>query len=366
MPSLNGAVDTAKNSTMKQSNGPKPKQASASKEQQDAQQKQQSEKVRAQQKEETSKAAKSAMEAQSQAKELTQAAAGAGDPDERQRLLNEALQKEVEAESFGKTAKYLNTGAFQGLIAGTGLGSGIGVGLGTLTGSLVGGTTGVLTGGLGAGIGAGVGAMHGPFFKMGNVMGEGIKKITGNLPGWKATEEQKQALEKMVNGVKEQDRPKDDELTQLAGGGGEVAAGKGYTGAREDPKGEKGTSSSGSQKQGGKPKSDATNLLVESAANQTANKRTQGHDSQAGEPVASAQSKPAGRSASQTKSGQANNPTPSKPPAQGRSMTHDQPQGRKPSTASGGATSKEPKGSTSSTQSQKPKKPPRKLEIRSK
>lgn len=185
-------------------------------------------------KEETSKAANKALEAQKKAKELTQAAAAAGDPEERQKLLNQALEKEVEAETFGKTAKYLQSGAFQGLCAGAGIGGSIGVSLGVLTGTLVGGTTGIVTGGLGAGIGLGVGALHGPWFKVGELMGSGIRKITGDIPGWKATEEQKNALEKMINGVREQDRPNDEELVQMSEEGGKVEVGKGYVGQRKE------------------------------------------------------------------------------------------------------------------------------------
>jgi hypothetical protein len=111
---------------------------------------------------ETAEAARKAIEAQKKAKELTEAAAGAGDPDERQKLLNQALEKEVEAETFGKTARYLQSGAFQGICAGAGLGGGIGVSLGVLTGTLVGGTTGTITGGLGAGIGLGGEWLHRP------------------------------------------------------------------------------------------------------------------------------------------------------------------------------------------------------------
>lgn len=91
---------------------------------------------------EARKAAQKSLKLQKQAKELINAAAGAGDPDERQKLLQQALEKEVEAGTFGKTARYLNTGEFQGLCAGAGLGAGIGIGLGTLTGTIVGGTTG--------------------------------------------------------------------------------------------------------------------------------------------------------------------------------------------------------------------------------
>lgn len=192
-----------------------------------------------QRKKESADAARKALEAERKAHELTQAAAAAGDPDVRQKLLNEALEKEVEAETFGKTAKYLNSGAFQGLCAGAGLGGGIGIWLGVLTGTLVGGTTGVVTGSLGGGLGATIGYAHGPWFSVGKMMGEGIRKITGDIPGWKATDEQKSALEKMINGVKDQERPLEDELVVMSNGG-TVVAGKGYTGQREADEGEKG------------------------------------------------------------------------------------------------------------------------------
>jgi hypothetical protein len=84
-----------------------------------------------------------------------------------------------------------------------------------------------------------VGAAHGPFFSVGQAMGDGLRKITGDLPGWKATEEQKQALERMVYDVKEQERPQQHELLELSEGGGTIAAGKGYTGQRDADEGEK-------------------------------------------------------------------------------------------------------------------------------
>lgn len=175
-------------------------------------------------KKESSKAAQAALAAQKKATELIQAAAGAGDPKERQKLLNEALQKEIEAESFGKTAKYISSGTFQGLAAGTGIGVGTGAGLGTLTGTLVGGVSSLVTGGLGAAVGTGVGALHGPFFKLGDVAGNAISKITGTIPGWEATEEQKKTLEKMLGQVNEQDFPNSEELQAMSGGGAKVAA----------------------------------------------------------------------------------------------------------------------------------------------
>lgn len=163
-------------------------------------------------KQEASKTAQAALEAQREAQKLTKAAAGAGDPEERQRLLNEALQKEMEAGSLGKTAKYLTSGSFQGLVAGTGIGTGVGAGLGTLTGTLVGGVTSLVTGG----VGAGVGALHGPFIQMGEVAGEGVRSVTGTIPGWEATEEQRKTLEKMVGQINDQDRPSEHDLTAMS------------------------------------------------------------------------------------------------------------------------------------------------------
>ncbi|KAK3680747.1 hypothetical protein LTR37_021081 [Vermiconidia calcicola] len=177
-----------------------------------------------QRKQETSQAAQKSIELKKKAQELRQAAAGAGDPDHRQKLLNEALNKEVEAESFGKTARYLQSG----------------VGLGTITGTLVGGVTSTVTGGLGAAVGAGVGYLHGAWFKVGDLAGNTLRKVTGDLPGWKSTPEQKQALEKMVNGVKEQDPPSEEELKSMSEEGGKVPSEKGYTGQRPDDEKEKG------------------------------------------------------------------------------------------------------------------------------
>lgn len=164
---------------------------------------------------ESAKAARQAQKAKRKAKELRDAAYGAGDPEERQKLLERAIDKEIEAESFGKTAKYLRSGTFQGMAMGTGIGVVPGLTLGTLTGTLVGGLTSLITGGLGAGVGALSGWIHGPFWNMGEVAGKGIQRITGNLPGWVATDQQKRTLEKMLGQIKEEDMPDDDELQQM-------------------------------------------------------------------------------------------------------------------------------------------------------
>lgn len=183
---------------------------------------------------ESAKAAQRSVELQNKARELSQAAAGAGDPEERQKLLNEALNKQVEAESFGKWAKYLQSGSFQGLAAGAGIGSVPGLTLGTLTGTLVGGLTTLITGGLGGAVGYGVGALHGPWFKVGDVAGSAIRKVTGDLPGWVASDEQKKSLEKMLGQVKDTETPTEDELKALTGkdaaGGGGTSGGSGGQG----------------------------------------------------------------------------------------------------------------------------------------
>jgi hypothetical protein len=171
---------------------------------------------------ESSKAAQRALELQRHSKELTQAAADAGDPTERQRLLDEALAKSKEAESLGKTAKFLNSGGFQGLLAGGGVGSIIGVGLGTLvgtlTGALVGGVGTLVVGGLGGGIGSAVGAIHGPWIKSEEALRDGLGKIAGALPSFTATGEQKEQLEKIMGQIEKQEAPSSEELEAMMGG----------------------------------------------------------------------------------------------------------------------------------------------------
>ncbi|EMC99395.1 hypothetical protein BAUCODRAFT_104435, partial [Baudoinia panamericana UAMH 10762] len=179
-------------------------------------------------KQESSKAAQKAQELQKQSKDLSQAAAGAVDPEERQKLLKDSLNKQVEAESFGKVAKYLQSGTVQGLLAGSGLGVGTGATLGTITGTLVGGLTSILTGGVGGAVGTGVGALNGPFIKLGDIAGSGIQKVTGNIPGWEATEQQKGTLEKMLNGVKDTEMPNDEELGKLSSGAGVAEEGRSW------------------------------------------------------------------------------------------------------------------------------------------
>lgn len=168
---------------------------------------------------ERQKAANQSLEAKKKARYYIRAAAGAGDSKERQKLLKQALNKEIEAESFGKLAKWLNTGALQGFAAG----SIPAASLGALTGTLVGGVTTLITGGLGAGIGY----LKGPAYSVGGVAASGLKKVTGDWLEWNpdSSDEQKQAVEHMCGQIDEQDMPDDDELEMFSAG--EWSAGDG-------------------------------------------------------------------------------------------------------------------------------------------
>lgn len=109
----------------------------------------------------------------------------------------------------------MSSGTFQGFLTGSGIGTVPGLTLGTLTGTLVGGVTTLVTGGLGGAVGAGVGAVHGPFFKLGDVVGGALNKWLPTIPGWQATDEQKYSLEKMLGQIKDQDQPSAEELQKL-------------------------------------------------------------------------------------------------------------------------------------------------------
>jgi hypothetical protein len=91
-------------------------------------------------------------------------------PAERQRMLQEAYDKEVQAHGQSKWAKRMQSGVWQGGAGGAGIGGGIGAGLGTvvgtLTGTLVGGVVSLPTTALGGLVGMGVGGITGPFIKL--------------------------------------------------------------------------------------------------------------------------------------------------------------------------------------------------------
>ena len=157
-----------------------------------------------------------ALQAGQKAWELRQAAHGAGDAKAREEILAKAINKEIEAESFGKAAKYTQSGAFQGLAAGAGLGVRPGVTLGKVTGAIVGGTVSTVTGLLGGGIGSVYGAMNGPMWDLGEMAAHGVQGVVGDwLPDWAATSSQKKALEKMVMQTKDTQAPTKEELEQM-------------------------------------------------------------------------------------------------------------------------------------------------------
>jgi hypothetical protein len=156
-----------------------------------------------------------ALEAAKKAYELRQAAYGAGDANVREEILAKAINKEIEAESFGKAAKYTRSGAFQGLAAGAGFGVQPGVTLGKLTGALVGGVVASVGAVVGGGIGSAYGAISGPFWDLGQMASHGVRSIIGDFPNWEATSGQKKALEKMVMGAQKTPAPSQEELEEM-------------------------------------------------------------------------------------------------------------------------------------------------------
>jgi hypothetical protein len=156
-----------------------------------------------------------ALQAAQKAWDYRQAANAAGDPNAREEILAKAINKEIEAESFGKAAKYTQSGTFQGLAAGAGLGVVPGVTLGKVTGAIVGGTVSTVTGLLGAGVGSVYGAMSGPMWNLGEMASHGVRGVVGDFPNWKSTPSQKKTLEKMVMQSKETQAPSEEELKQM-------------------------------------------------------------------------------------------------------------------------------------------------------
>jgi hypothetical protein len=111
-------------------------------------------------------AAKAAASADGIVNTLKKKAAGLTNPKERERILTEAFNKEIEAKGLSKKARILQSGGFQGAVGGAGIGAATSAGLGTVVGTLVGGVTSIpatLVGGL---VGGGVGLFHGPWIKL--------------------------------------------------------------------------------------------------------------------------------------------------------------------------------------------------------
>lgn len=124
-------------------------------------------------------AAQKAHKAQTAATSLRDKAKRLTNAKERERMLQEAYDAEIEANGYSKMAKRLQSGTWQGGGIGGGIGAGVGLGLGTVVGTLVGGVAAIPTTGLGILAGATAGAIHGPFIK---VPGGGEKRIEDAQP----------------------------------------------------------------------------------------------------------------------------------------------------------------------------------------
>jgi hypothetical protein len=107
-----------------------------------------------------------ASKSQSLVESLKSKAALLTNPAERNRVLSEAYEREVEARGLTKKAKILESGTFQGAAGGAGIGVASAMGLGTAVGMVLGTVVSVPTGLVGTLVGAGTGAIHGPWIKL--------------------------------------------------------------------------------------------------------------------------------------------------------------------------------------------------------
>ncbi|TKA37815.1 hypothetical protein B0A54_09817 [Friedmanniomyces endolithicus] len=97
---------------------------------------------------------------------LKDTAMKAMNPQERQKMMQEAYDKEIEANGQSKWARRLQSGPWQGGMGGAGVGGGVGMGIGTVVGALVGGVAALPTTAVGGLVGMGVGGITGPFVKL--------------------------------------------------------------------------------------------------------------------------------------------------------------------------------------------------------
>lgn len=107
-------------------------------------------------------AAKAARRLQDCADTLKAQAAAVTDPAERERLIRDAYNKEVEAHGQSKKARMMASGWGQGAVVGIGASGALGMGLGNLVGVLLSGVVAIP----GVLVGAGVGALHGPWYAL--------------------------------------------------------------------------------------------------------------------------------------------------------------------------------------------------------
>jgi len=128
---------------------------------------------------EAAASAESALNSAKTASSLRSAAETIKDPAKREKYLQDAYNKEIEAHGNSKKARMLSSGAFQGSIGGGGIGMAVGAGLGTVVGTLVGTVATIPTTAVGTLVGAGVGGVHGPWVKLGGKKGEEKKGKDG-------------------------------------------------------------------------------------------------------------------------------------------------------------------------------------------
>ncbi|EXJ60685.1 hypothetical protein A1O7_04838 [Cladophialophora yegresii CBS 114405] len=118
-----------------------------------------------------------AQKAQSTANSLKQKAMAMASSGQREKLLKEAFDKEMEANGHSKMAKRMQSGPWQGLGFGGGIGAASGLGLGAGVGTVLGAILSVPATGLGMLVGSGVGAIHGPWVKLGGGKGGKVEEV---------------------------------------------------------------------------------------------------------------------------------------------------------------------------------------------
>lgn len=111
--------------------------------------------------------AQAAQKAQSTANDLMSKAKQMTDSTQREKILREAYDKEIEANGHSKMAQRLQSGTWQGLGFGGGIGAATGLGIGAGLGTLLGAITAVPATGIGMLVGSATGAIHGPWIKLG-------------------------------------------------------------------------------------------------------------------------------------------------------------------------------------------------------
>ncbi|KAI4921488.1 hypothetical protein J4E85_008833 [Alternaria conjuncta] len=121
---------------------------------------------------EAAASAESALASAKTASSLRAAAETIKDPEKRNKYLQDAYNKEIEAHGNSKKARVLSSGAFQGSVGGGGIGMAVGAGLGTLVGTVAT----IPTTAVGTLVGAGVGGVHGPWVKLGGGKKDGKDK----------------------------------------------------------------------------------------------------------------------------------------------------------------------------------------------